>query len=171
MSDVCAYLDIETTFRGAVTVVGVYREPGRLVQLVGEWITPHILEEVLGSAETVVTYNGNRFDLPVIKRRIGLDIRRRFRSRDLMYDCHRMGLFGGLKAVERALGIDRETADLTGKDAPVLWERYRKRGDREALELLLRYNGEDVVNLAILRRIIDADGSPRSMMDSVSSNY
>ena len=157
MSDEYAYLDIETTFRGSVTVVGIYREPGRLVQLVGEWITPPVLEEALGSVETVVTYNGNRFDLPVIKRKIGLDIRRSYRSRDLMYDCHRMGLFGGLKAVERTLGIDRETVGLTGRDAPVLWDRYRKRGDREALALLLRYNGEDVVNLAILRRIIDAD--------------
>lgn len=170
MSNVYAYLDIETTFRGAVTVVGVYREPDRLIQLVGEWITPQILEEVLGPVETVVTYNGNRFDLPVIKRRIGLDIRRMYRSRDLMYDCHRMGLFGGLKAVERILGIDRETAGLTGRDAPVLWERYRKQGDREALALLLRYNGEDVVNLAVLRRIIDADDSTRSIPGSVSSS-
>ena len=161
MSDIYAYLDIETTFRGGVTVVGVYREGGRLVQLVGEWITAQILEEVLGSVETVVTYNGNRFDLPVIKRRIGLDIRRTYRSRDLMYDCHRMGLFGGLKAVERTLGIERKTAGLTGRDAPVLWERYRKRGDREALALLLRYNGEDVVNLALLRRIIDAEDATR----------
>jgi hypothetical protein len=128
---------------------------------VGEWITPHALEEVLGPVETVVTYNGNRFDLPVIKRMIGLDIRKRHRSRDLMYDCHRMGLFGGLKAVEHTLGIERETAGLTGRDAPVLWDRYRKRGDTEALALLLRYNGEDVVNLAILRRIIDGDGAAR----------
>lgn len=170
MSDLYAYLDIETTFQGAVTVVGVYREPDRLIQLVGEWITPHILEEALGPVETVVTYNGNRFDLPVIKRRIGLDIRRMYRSRDLMYDCHRIGLFGGLKAVERTLGIDRETAELTGRDAPVLWERYRKKGDRESLALLLRYNGEDVVNLAVLRRIIDADDSTRSIPGSVSSS-
>ncbi|MBN1881591.1 MAG: ribonuclease H-like domain-containing protein [Deltaproteobacteria bacterium] len=164
-----AYLDIETTFRGAVTVVGVYREPGRLVQLVGEWITAHTLEEVLGSVETVVTYNGNRFDLPVIKRRVGLDIRKNHRSRDLMYDCHRMGLFGGLKAVERTLGIERETAGLTGRDAPVLWERYRKRSDQEALALLLRYNGEDVVNLAVLRRIIDADDGTRVITGSIPS--
>jgi len=80
-----------------------------------------------------------------------------------------MGLFGGLKVVERTLGIDRETAGLTGKDAPVLWEQYKKRGDQKALALLLRYNGEDVMNLAVLRRIIDIDDVTRSIKGSVPS--
>jgi len=33
----------------------------------------------------------------------------------------------------------------------VLWWRYYKRGDRNALKLLLQYNEEDVVNLKVLK--------------------
>lgn len=52
--------------------------------------------------------------------------------------------------MEKRLGIGRETVGLTGRDAPVLWQRYKKRGDKEALDLLMRYNMEDVINLTLL---------------------
>ncbi|MGP7970743.1 MAG: ribonuclease H-like domain-containing protein, partial [Desulfobaccales bacterium] len=38
---------------------------------------------------------------------------------------------------------------MDGYMAVILWERHQ-RGDRTALELLLQYNREDVVNLEIL---------------------
>ena len=71
-----------------------------------------------------------------------------------MYECWRRGLYGGLKGVENQLGISRETKGITGRDAPVLWERYVRKGDPEALEILLRYNRDDVMNLAILERLL-----------------
>jgi len=39
-----------------------------------------------------------------------------------------------------------ETSGITGFDAVRLWNRYQ-RGNGEALETLIRYNTEDVVNL------------------------
>ncbi len=63
----------------------------------------------------------------------------------------RLGLKGGLKAIERRVGIERtpRTRYLQGWDAVYLWERYQK-GDEEALEVLVEYNMEDVVNLKSL---------------------
>lgn len=149
-----AYLDIETSFTGRITVVGIYFPDTEIIQLVGDEITHVSLRQALSTASAIVTYNGNRFDLPVIKRRVGLDLRADFTSCDLMYECWRRGFYGGLKGVERQLGISRQTQGVTGQDAPVLWERYVRKGDPEALELLLKYNRDDVVNLAVLERML-----------------
>jgi uncharacterized protein YprB with RNaseH-like and TPR domain len=104
----------------------------------------------LEGVETICTYNGSRFDLPVIRRRLGLDLAKEFRSHDLMYDCWRHGLFGGLKRVEEQLGIARRSKGIDGWDAMRLWSRYEDGGDREALEILLAYNRDDVLNLPVL---------------------
>jgi uncharacterized protein YprB with RNaseH-like and TPR domain len=147
-----AYLDIETSYAGEITVVGICLLPDDIVQLVGDEITGANLMDALAPASVIVTYNGNRFDLPMIKRAIGLDLRARFTSHDLMYDCWRRGLYGGLKGVERQLGITRETDGITGRDAPILWDRYVSGDDQDALNLLLCYNRDDVVNLVFLER-------------------
>ncbi len=151
-----AYLDIETSYDGVLTVVGLWRPHGGLSQ----WVSPDIdsaeLLEALSGAQALYTYNGHRFDLPVIHRRLGLNLRRLFSSRDLMYDCWRRGLYGGLKAVERQLGIPRSLPHLDGRDAMRLWAAYVDRGEEEALELLLRYNREDIENLDLLRSHLPA---------------
>lgn len=149
-----AYLDIETSFSGRITVVGIYLPDLDIIQLVGDEITHASVMDALSPASAIVTYNGNRFDLPVIKRKIGLDLRSRFSSCDLMYECWRRGLYGGLKGVEHQLGITRRTEGITGRDAPVLWERYVRKGDPDALDLLLKYNQDDVMNLAVLERLL-----------------
>ncbi len=151
-----AYLDIETSYDGALIVVGLWRPHGGLSQ----WVSPDIdsaeLLEALSGAQALYTYNGHRFDLPVIHRRLGLNLRRLFSSRDLMYDCWRRGLYGGLKAVERQLGIPRSLPHLDGRDALRLWAAFVDRGEEAALELLLRYNREDVENLDLLRSHLSA---------------
>ena len=161
-----AYLDIETSFFGEITVVGIFLYPKEVIQLVGGEVNKNNLLNVLSGSEVIVTYNGNRFDLPVIKKRIDLDLKSMFKSHDLMYDCWREGLYGGLKMVERKLGITRETEGITGKDAPILWDRYKKMGDYDALDLLLKYNRDDIISLPILEEhlsLIDKSGK-----DSIS---
>lgn len=80
-----AYLDIETSFGGKVTVVGIFIAPDRMVQLVGDEVNESNLMDALLPAEVIVTYNGSRFDLPVIKKIVGVDLRALFESHDLMY--------------------------------------------------------------------------------------
>jgi uncharacterized protein YprB with RNaseH-like and TPR domain len=146
-----AYLDIETSYEGEITVVGILRPTGDLVQLVSPSIDPGTLQEVLHGTRTLFTYNGHKFDLPVIHRSFGINLRHIFPCHDLMYDCWRRDLYGGLKAVERQLGISRHLAQLDGRDAMRLWADYVERGEEEALSTLLEYNREDVENLALLR--------------------
>jgi uncharacterized protein YprB with RNaseH-like and TPR domain len=147
-----AYLDIETTFSGSISVIGIYRPDQGTIQLVGDGVRDLPLYEALEGVQTVVTFNGSCFDLPVIRRRLYADLKRDFEHCDLLYICRRRGLRGGLKKVEQLLGIGRATAGISGWDAPRLWQRYETNDDRAALQTLLDYNREDVVNLAVLER-------------------
>lgn len=145
-----AYLDIETAFDGSISVIGIYRPDRGTIQLVGDGVRDVPLYEALDGVQTVVTFNGSSFDLPIIRKRLYADLKRDFEHCDLLYICRRQGLRGGLKRVEMLLGIGRITAGISGWDAPRLWQRYEATGDRAALDLLLDYNREDVVNLAVL---------------------
>jgi uncharacterized protein YprB with RNaseH-like and TPR domain len=139
-----AYLDIETSFRGAITVIGIFRPGEETVQWVGERITVANLLASLDGVATLKTYNGSRFDLPVIRQRMGLDLTGLFNHQDLMYACWKLGLKGGLKSVERQLGLKRETAGVDGMMAMQLWALWEEQGDEAALKKLLHYNREDV---------------------------
>lgn len=153
-----AYLDIETTglswFYGEVTVVGLYlvgQGKERFIQLVGGDVTKENVLRALEDVDTIYTYNGSRFDIPFINATLGLDLRRYFSHKDLMYDCWKCNLHGGLKGVERTLGIPRALPDVNGYLAVILWQKYCRSGDKRALATLLKYNKEDVVNLRVLR--------------------
>ena len=147
-----SYLDIETSFSGKITIIGMYHESNSLIQLVGDDITSCNLMNSLEKTTTIVTYNGSRFDLPVIKNRLGTDLKAHFLSLDLMYECWRQNLYGGLKKVEEQLGIARNSGSIDGWEAMRLWERYIHNNDLEALNTLLNYNRDDILNLPILEK-------------------
>lgn len=153
-----AYLDIETTGLSCqyadITVVGIYLVNGsdsRLVQLVGREVKSDNLLRELKGVNTIYTYNGSRFDLPFIYGSLGINLEAVAGHHDLMYDCWRRNLKGGLKSVEQQLGIPRQLQGIGGLDAVMLWWKYQEYDDQDALALLLRYNGEDVMNLKVLR--------------------
>lgn len=144
-----AYVDVETDEMKTLTVVGAFR-PDRGAK---QWVRPNFSKfdflNFLSGVEQVMTYNGARFDLPLIKDQLGADVEALFRHRDLMLDCWANNLYGGLKKVEAQLGIHRDTEGVDGLQAIRLWHAHR-RGEAGALELLLRYNREDVENLEAL---------------------
>ncbi len=153
-----AYLDIETTglsfFNDTITVIGIYRHTSNsteFIQLVDTEITWANLGNALAGVDKIYTYNGSRFDIPFINFILEIDIADNFRHHDLMYDCWRRNLYGGLKAVERQLGISRQLKDIDGRQAITLWWNYRLGNDHKSLSLLLQYNKEDVLNLQELR--------------------
>jgi len=160
-----AYLDIETTglcsFYDEITVIGICLAndfENRLVQLVGGDATRANLLRNLRCVDTIYTYNGSRFDLPFINIRLGVNLIEHFHHRDLMHDCWRNNLYGGFKAVERQLNIPRRLRGIGGAEAVTLWWRYQIGHDRRALDLLLEYNKEDVVNLMTLREKLERFG-------------
>lgn len=150
------YLDIETSFDGDVTVVGLLRADRGLIQIVGSAITKDALEDTFSGLDTLCTFAGESFDLPVLARSFGINLAERFRSLDLSVECRRVGIRGGLKRIEMGLQIPRSLRGVNGYDAMVLWDRWTG-GDREALETLLQYNADDVVNLATLERRLRGD--------------
>jgi uncharacterized protein YprB with RNaseH-like and TPR domain len=144
-----AFLDIETTGlsigRDAVTVVGVY--DGNRKRSFVKGINMEELPRAFDGRKMLVTFNGLRFDVPFLKRAFpGMALGQI--HVDLMHPLHRLGFYGGLKAIERRLGIKRSeaTEGLSGFDAVRLWHAYEE-GDDDALETLVAYNLEDVVNL------------------------
>jgi uncharacterized protein YprB with RNaseH-like and TPR domain len=156
-----AYIDIETTgltFSGSeITVVGIYLCRGdddEFIQFIGRDISADAIMEALEGADIIYTYNGSRFDLPFIHSQCGINLCHHFRHRDLMYDCWRKNLRGGLKRVEKQLGIGRNIPDVDGREAVRLWWRYVDTFDLEALNKLCEYNREDVVNLKTLRDML-----------------
>jgi uncharacterized protein YprB with RNaseH-like and TPR domain len=158
-----AYLDIETTglsgYYADLTVVGVCLERGRqcrIIQLVGDQITARRVIAAVKKAGILYTYNGARFDLPFIKARLGIDLAERINHKDLMYDCWRQNLYGGLKAVEQTLRIPRKTQGIDGRMAVRLWYDYENYGNKKSLALLLEYNKEDILNLTLLRKKLKA---------------
>jgi hypothetical protein len=153
-----AYLDIETTglspADGEITVIGIHicrGEEENFVHLVGRDIDADSLLEALDGVQVIHTYNGHRFDLPFIHCKLGVNLEKIFAHRDLMYDCWRNNLRGGLKSVECQLGIDRDSVGIDGLEAVRLWWRYIETFDLDALNTLLKYNKEDVQNLKVLK--------------------
>lgn len=153
-----AYLDIETSFARRITIVGIYRAGRGVLQLVGQQVTVDAITSFLEGAARILTYNGHSFDLPVIRKATGLNLRTHLPCRDLMHDCWRHQLFGGLKKVEKKLGIGRETEGVDGMMAMRLWQKYVDTDDADSLQLLLEYNREDIVNLETLRNRLDEMG-------------
>jgi hypothetical protein len=144
-----AFLDIETTggYGGedAITVIGLY--DGCKTQSFVWGRNLQDFEISVADYDLLVTFNGSCFDLP--------HIRRWFRGItlppahiDLRWVLRRLRLPGGLKKVEKVLGITRppEVDGLTGYDAVVLWREYQW-GDEAALERLIRYNRADIESL------------------------
>jgi uncharacterized protein YprB with RNaseH-like and TPR domain len=163
---VIGYLDIETAFGGEVTVVGLLRTDRGVLQIVGEAITQESLTGAFRGLDTLCTFNGESFDLPVLRREYGIGLLEQFRSLDLSIDCRRTGLRGGLKRIEASLSIPRRSNGINGIDAMLLWDRWRT-ADRDALETLLAYNRDDVVNLALLERRLRGDLEMMPVLDPI----
>ncbi|MFC7231175.1 ribonuclease H-like domain-containing protein [Saliphagus sp. GCM10025308] len=152
--DVC-YLDIETTGLNAshhdVTTVSVHRRGETRTYVNGQDLTRDRLQTEFDDAAALVTFNGQRFDVPFLE--TAFDVDASVPHIDLMYPCRKLDLTGGLKRIERDLGIDRDQPDISGRDAVRLWHQY-ERGDEDALETLVQYNRADTANLEPLMETV-----------------
>ena len=98
-----------------------------------------------------MTFNGYCFDIPFIKAKMP-DIDFSQFHVDLRFALKSLGYSGGLKKIEKKMGIHRasDLDGMTGWDAVKLWHRYKRDNDENALDTLIRYNIEDIENLKTL---------------------
>jgi uncharacterized protein YprB with RNaseH-like and TPR domain len=142
------YLDIETDSFGHITVVGLYGQ-GRMTSFVrGESLSAGRLAEALRQYDLLVTFCGTTFDLPMLLSQYP-DLPLDQPHLDVGLLGRRLGYHGGLKAIERQLGIHRGMTlkGMCGEDAVRCWNRWRHSRNEAARALLLRYNEADCVNL------------------------
>ncbi len=143
------YLDIETSggYEGwdDITLIGLYN--GSSVETFVSGFNLAEFETAIARYDVVVTFNGAGFDLPFIRRAFpGISLPPV--HIDLRFVLRRIGLRGGLKSIERRVGLSRDPLvnGMDGYHAVLLWVAYQQ-GDRSALDLLIEYNRADIVNL------------------------
>ncbi|PIY60178.1 exonuclease [Candidatus Woesearchaeota archaeon CG_4_10_14_0_8_um_filter_47_5] len=154
----CVFLDIETTGpprRPIITVVGLFDGIDTKIMVKGINLDFTYLRNYLLRFKLLVTFNGSCFDIPVLDTHLS-GVIPPIPHIDLRFACHRTGLTGGLKYIERKLAIQRpsDVAELAGCDALTLWQRWQLSGNRKWLELLVRYNEEDTINLKKIAQVV-----------------
>jgi len=142
------FVDIETEGlskdKNDITIIGVYHRGVYRPFIKG--LNLQRAFEFLSSIPIWVTFNGENFDIPFIKKKFP-ELSTPYIHIDLFKLTAAVGLKGGLKKIEKQLGINRKTEGMNGYDAVRLWRRWEDSGDRSALRTLILYNREDVINL------------------------
>jgi uncharacterized protein YprB with RNaseH-like and TPR domain len=173
--DAVCFLDIETTGLSPSTFLFLcgllYWEKGTFVA--EQVFARHYAEEpallryvrdFLGRFETVVTYNGLRFDLPFIETRLAanrIPPLRPFASVDLLYTARR--LFREmlpncrLATVERHVRGIRRTGDIPGRLIPEAYHDYVRTGDARVMKHVLYHNRMDLFTLVVLLNRLAAE--------------
>ena len=152
------FLDIETDPGRKPIVIGILG-----VFLCEQLVAPDIRSELiltwLPEGARIVTFNGGSFDLPILCREYGLEVKRRLRSMehiDLLPVARRAGLAGQLRATEVRIGFrahKREEGHVHAR-----WRAWIERGDRGSLDGILTHNREDLEGTAALYRRLLALG-------------
>ncbi|HEX5085994.1 MAG TPA: ribonuclease H-like domain-containing protein [Blastocatellia bacterium] len=151
--DKIAYLDIETTglnYADQITTIAVYDGESIFTYVQGQNL--NTFKEDIKKYSVIVTFNGKCFDIPFLQRYFNVPINQA--HIDLRYVLQSLGYRGGLKECERRLGIDRgDLINVDGFFAVLLWDDFKRNKNQKALETLLAYNIQDVVNLETLMTI------------------
>lgn len=153
-----ALVDIETTGRtpgyDQITVIGLSNGTNEYAfvadrPLPGDDKLQNYIEAIK-TYELIITYNGISFDIPFIEKHFRDSSYQLNQPHiDLMWPARSLGLSGGLKDMEKQIGIERtgEIADIRGHEAITLWGQWKNSGDRNAYEKLVSYCKADCTNL------------------------
>ncbi len=171
----CVFMDTETTGLGGGTGtlafmvgLGFYRqgtfwlyqgflrdpsdEPGMLAKI----------EELLTGIDTVVTYNGKSFDVPLMHTRCVINGFQRvfegMRHIDLLHVARKVWKHRlpsrTLGIVENEiLGFFRSEEEVPGWMAPELFFQYQKTGDASGVVPVFYHNAMDILTLGVLLRV------------------
>ena len=148
------FLDIETDglgFGNDITVFGIYNGIDSKTMIEGINLNFNELKNELSKYKLIVTFNGASFDVPFIRKRYP-GLLPEVPNFDVKCISSRLGFKGGLKQIEKSMGIQRKEIikNFNGGDALTLWRMYRATGDEYYLNLLVEYNEMDIINLKIV---------------------
>jgi len=116
------------------------------------------LNELLLKFESVITYNGKSFDLPLMETRFiisGMEMNLKDPAHlDLLYPVRRLWKKRlencSLSTVERdILGVHREN-DVPGHLVPEIYFRYLRTGDARDIKGVFEHNLQDILSLVVL---------------------
>lgn len=172
----CVFMDTETTglAGGAGTLAfmvglgfyqdgefwlyqGFLRDPGDEPGLLAK------LEELLTGIDTVVTYNGKSFDVPLMHSRCVINgfskLFDRMQHIDLLHAARKVWKYRlpsrTLGIVENEiLGFYRSEEEVPGWMAPELYFDYQKTGDASGVVPVFYHNAMDILTLGVLLRVI-----------------
>lgn len=148
----CVFLDIETTGLDSknndITVIGLFDGINTKTMIKNINLDYKKLKDELQRYKLIVTFNGSSFDVPFINK-IYPNLLPDIPNFDVKSITGRLNLKGGLKKIERKLGIRRNKIieKFYGGDPLTLWKMYRSTNDEYYLNLLIGYNDDDIINL------------------------
>ncbi len=166
-----AFIDVELdrfSRYAEPTLLGICRG-GLYIPLVrGFNLDSKSVEQALNGADVLVTYNGRRHDIHFLRQLLGRE-GRRLRMIDLRFVARKAGFSGGLKQLERTIGVERSRyVELAAHGQTArLWKMWKSNGSRSALELLMAYNKEDTCNLHPIALKLGAILEERALADVV----
>ena len=153
--DSAAYVDIETTGLSwddaHITTIALY--DGRTVRT---YVYGRNLEDFaddIAPYKLLITWNGRRFDAPILRKALDIPLDKGgiMGHLDLLPVFRALDLRGGLKLVEKSLGLSRNELDgVDGQTAVWLWNEFERTRNEAALATLLAYNVADVLSLEYL---------------------
>lgn len=142
------FFDIETTglswYSSHPSVIAAFRA-GKLYTFVYDENLDDFLD-FLDESEFLVTFNGGSFDLPFVEKYFCIP-KIEIPHADLRWVAYHMGYRGGLKVIEKELGVDRpsDLTEVDGFEAVELFYKWQD-GNTAAGETLIRYCSADVVS-------------------------
>jgi uncharacterized protein YprB with RNaseH-like and TPR domain len=116
-----------------------------------------VCAELLGRMQLLVTFNGEKFDLPTLRARAarhGLGIPTPPRHEDMIHEAR--SRFGStvrncrLKTLERAVCGRSRRGDIPGREIPRVYEEFTRTGDASRLAAVARHNLLDLATTAEL---------------------
>lgn len=149
-----AYVDIETTGlswpEASITTIALYN--GESVRTYVRGVNLESFADDILDYKLLVTWNGRAFDAPILRRFLQIPLDKGTMAHlDLLPVFRALGLRGGLKKVETALGLGRGALEgVDGWAAVHLWRAYEQNNDPRVLQTLLAYNVADVLSLEVL---------------------
>ena len=147
-----SYFDIETngeSYGDNITLIVCYHK-GKLYKFLhGDNLEAFL--DLLDDITLLVSFNGTSFDVPMIQNYFHIP-KIPCAHIDLRWLAYHVGFKGGLKEIERSIGIRRPTnlVGINGMDAILLWAEWKHNRNEQALNLLIHYCCADVLSLQLL---------------------